>query len=138
MSKCKLSGPPRGPAPLTVRCRVKGRPHYHSTKKEDYAHIRFDLDADLTSLFNWNTKQLFVWVAATYPAKTRSEPQSQAVIWDAIINSEAQKNPSTPFVVYSNYVSPSKRSPKARRPSKSKQQDVELAPGSIRLKNSKP
>ncbi|KAL8702007.1 MAG: hypothetical protein Q9201_004614 [Fulgogasparrea decipioides] len=93
---------------------------------------------NLTSLFNWNTKQLFVWVAATYPAKTRSEPQSQAVIWDAIINSEAQKNPSTPFVVYSNYVSPSKRSPKARRPSKSKQQDVELAPGSIRLKNSKP
>ncbi|KAL8738073.1 MAG: hypothetical protein Q9181_001097 [Wetmoreana brouardii] len=125
-------------APLTVLFRVKGRPHYHSTKKEDYAHIRFDLDADLTSLFNWNTKQLFVWVAATYPAITPSEPPSQAIIWDAIINSEAQKNPSTPFTIYSSYVNPSKKSAKARRPSKSKQQDVELAPGLIRLKNSKP
>jgi signal peptidase complex subunit 3 len=24
---------------------VKGRPHYYSTKKEEYAHVRFDLDA---------------------------------------------------------------------------------------------
>lgn len=27
------------------QCRVKGRPHYYSPKKEEYAHIRFDLDA---------------------------------------------------------------------------------------------
>ena len=26
-------------------CRVKGRPHYYSPKKEEYAHIKFDLDA---------------------------------------------------------------------------------------------
>jgi len=25
--------------------RVRGRPHYYSTKKEEYAHIKFDLDA---------------------------------------------------------------------------------------------
>ncbi len=25
--------------------RVKGRPHYYSPKKEEYAHIKFDLDA---------------------------------------------------------------------------------------------
>jgi hypothetical protein len=24
---------------------VKGRPHYYSYKKEEYAHIKFDLDA---------------------------------------------------------------------------------------------
>jgi hypothetical protein len=24
---------------------VKGRPHYYSAKREEYAHIRFDLDA---------------------------------------------------------------------------------------------
>jgi signal peptidase complex subunit 3 len=24
---------------------VKGRPHYYSYKKEEYAHVRFDLDA---------------------------------------------------------------------------------------------
>ena len=26
-------------------CSVKGRPHYYSPKKEEYAHIKFDLDA---------------------------------------------------------------------------------------------
>jgi len=32
---------------------VKGRPHYYSYKKEEYAHIKFDLDAGtLTSLHN--------------------------------------------------------------------------------------
>ncbi|KAL8923061.1 MAG: hypothetical protein Q9172_003307 [Xanthocarpia lactea] len=117
---------------------VKGRPHYHSPKKEEYAHIRFDLDADLTSLFNWNTKQLFVWITATYPSKTASEPPSQAVIWDAIINSESQKNPITPFTVYSNYMNPPKTSTRARKPSKPKKQEIELAPGLLQLKNSKP
>ena len=28
-----------------IICRVKGRPHYYSPKKEEYAHIKFDLDA---------------------------------------------------------------------------------------------
>ncbi|KAL8858601.1 MAG: hypothetical protein Q9178_004895 [Gyalolechia marmorata] len=117
---------------------VKGRPHYHSPKKEEYAHIRFDLDADLTSLFNWNTKQLFVWITATYPSKTASEPPSQAVIWDAIINSESQKNPVTPFTVYSNYMNPPKTSSRAKKSSKPKKQEIELAPGLLQLKNSKP
>ncbi|KAI4186394.1 MAG: hypothetical protein L6R41_003512 [Letrouitia leprolyta] len=116
---------------------VKGRPHYHSSKKEEYAHIKFDLDADLTSLFNWNTKQLFVWIMATYPSKLPSEPPSQAIIWDTIISSESQKHPSTPFTLYSSLTAPSKPLPKIRRSSKSKQ-EVELAPGLIRLKNSKP
>ncbi|KAI4090002.1 MAG: hypothetical protein LQ348_000622 [Seirophora lacunosa] len=116
---------------------VKGRPHYHSPKKEEYAHIKFDLDADLTSLFNWNTKQLFVWVTAKYPSRVASEPPSQAVIWDAIISSESQKKPSTPFTLYSYLTTPTKPSLKARRPSKSKQA-VELPSGLVRLKNSKP
>ncbi|KAL9105406.1 MAG: hypothetical protein Q9227_009424 [Pyrenula ochraceoflavens] len=84
---------------------VKGRPHYYSTKKEEYAHLKFDLDADLSGLFTWNTKQLFVWVSAVYPSSpssSSSEEESQegdgrvneAVIWDAIIPA-----PATPFAV---------------------------------------
>lgn len=66
--------------------RVKGRPHYYSTKREEYAHVTFDLDADLSSLFNWNTKQVFLYITATYPSSTSSSaPASEAVIWDAII-----------------------------------------------------
>lgn len=26
-------------------CSAKGRPHYYSTKREEYAHVTFDLDA---------------------------------------------------------------------------------------------
>lgn len=69
---------------------VKGRPHYYSTKKEEYAHIKFDLDADLTSLFSWNTKQVFLYVVATFPPTSKRTleiptPHSEAIVWDAII-----------------------------------------------------
>ncbi|TRX96179.1 hypothetical protein FHL15_002903 [Xylaria flabelliformis] len=67
---------------------VKGRPHYYSSKKEEYAIIKFSLDADLSSLFTWNTKQLFVYVTAEWPAVDGGANQTnKAVIWDAIITS---------------------------------------------------
>ena len=41
---------------------------------------------DLTSLFNWNTKQIFLYITATYPSTSPSTiPPSEAIIWDAII-----------------------------------------------------
>ncbi|KAG4438237.1 hypothetical protein IFR05_006265 [Cadophora sp. M221] len=64
---------------------VKGRPHYYSSKKEEYAVIRFSLTADLSSLFNWNTKQVFVYVSASWPNATSTELVNEAVIWDTII-----------------------------------------------------
>jgi signal peptidase complex subunit 3 len=87
---------------------VRGRPHYYSPKREEYAHIRFDLDADLSGLFNWNTKQVFVYVSAEYPvqettglgekgvqgslAVTGQRPRmNKAVIWDTIIPAPATK-----------------------------------------------
>ncbi|RYP12775.1 hypothetical protein DL765_007153 [Monosporascus sp. GIB2] len=66
---------------------VKGRPHYYSTKKEEYAIIKFSLDADLSSLFTWNTKQLFVYVTAEWPDQTSANQTNKAVIWDSIITS---------------------------------------------------
>lgn len=65
---------------------IRGRPHYYSTKKEEYASIRFSLDADFSSLFTWNTKQIFVYVTASWPSNTTSAPNT-AVIWDTIITS---------------------------------------------------
>ncbi|KAI1733705.1 signal peptidase subunit [Xylaria scruposa] len=71
---------------------VKGRPHYYSSKKEEYAIIKFSLDADLSSLFTWNTKQLFVYVTAEWPAAEvggggGANQTNKAVIWDTIITS---------------------------------------------------
>jgi signal peptidase complex subunit 3 len=68
---------------------VRGRPHYYSSKKEEYAIIKFSLDADLSTLFTWNTKQLFVYVTAEWPSAGGSgsgqNASNQAVIWDSII-----------------------------------------------------
>jgi len=74
---------------------VRGRPHYYSPKKEEYAVIRFSLSADFSSLFTWNTKQLFVYVSASWPNSTIPTSSSlppqdlvnEAVIWDTIITS---------------------------------------------------
>lgn len=73
---------------------VRGRPHYYSSKKEEYAIIKFTLDADLSSLFTWNTKQLFVYITAEWPSSSASgaalpsnATSNQAVIWDTIITS---------------------------------------------------
>jgi signal peptidase complex subunit 3 len=45
---------------------VKGRPNYYSHKQQEYAFITFDLDADLGTLYNWNTKQVFAWLSVVY------------------------------------------------------------------------
>ena len=79
------SSPSQTPNPhLQQANRVRGRPHYYSTKKEEYAHIRFSLSADFSSLFTWNTKQIFVYVSATWPSTNTT---NEAVIWDTIITS---------------------------------------------------
>jgi signal peptidase complex subunit 3 len=77
---------------------VRGRPHYYSKKEEQYANVRFSLDADLSSLFTWNTKQVFVYVSAVWPSSNTSysskdleagtgKEMNEAVIWDTIITS---------------------------------------------------
>ncbi|KAK3684757.1 signal peptidase subunit-domain-containing protein [Podospora appendiculata] len=92
---------PRAPTVGTLKTTnvqvVNGRPHYYSSKKEEYAIIKFSLDADLSSLFTWNTKQVFVYVTAEWPSSLSSSSSSatkgglnttaenQAVIWDSII-----------------------------------------------------
>ncbi|KAK0635197.1 signal peptidase subunit-domain-containing protein [Bombardia bombarda] len=86
---------PRAPAVGTLKTTnvqvVRGRPHYYSSKKEEYAVIKFSLDADLSSLFTWNTKQVFVYVTAEWPATPAvtgtpsNTTLNQAVIWDTII-----------------------------------------------------
>jgi hypothetical protein len=68
----------------------RGRPHYYSSKREEYASVRFSLSADLSSLFTWNTKQVFVYVSASWPdptAMNKTALVNEAVIWDTIITS---------------------------------------------------
>ncbi|KAI5289354.1 hypothetical protein KEM54_004021 [Ascosphaera aggregata] len=65
---------------------LKGSPTYYSPRREEYAQIKFDLDVDLSSLFNWNTKQVFLYVLVSYPSSLPgSNTTSEAIIWDYII-----------------------------------------------------
>ncbi|ORY49876.1 signal peptidase 22 kDa subunit [Rhizoclosmatium globosum] len=62
--------------------------YYYDQKKPmtEIATVHFDLNADLSPLFNWNTKQLFVQLVAEY--KTESHNTNQVTIWDDIITSK--------------------------------------------------
>lgn len=55
-------------------------------KPKENSKIQFDLDADLTPLFNWNTKQIFVYLTAEYDGKTE-RASNRVTYWDKIITS---------------------------------------------------
>ncbi|KAJ1671407.1 Signal peptidase complex subunit, partial [Spiromyces aspiralis] len=63
----------------------KGRIDYYdpTSREAEYARLTFDIDADLSSMFNWNTKQLFAYITVDYPTKHNDE--NKVVIWDRII-----------------------------------------------------
>lgn len=48
---------------------VQGRLHWHMDDRvQDFTKVTFDMDADFSNLFNWNTKQLFLSLVAEYPS----------------------------------------------------------------------
>lgn len=62
----------------------KNVPDYSASReKKDLGFLTFDLQADLTSLFNWNVKELFLYLTAEY--KTVDNQLNQVVLWDKII-----------------------------------------------------
>ncbi|MCJ1352988.1 MAG: hypothetical protein MMC33_002972 [Icmadophila ericetorum] len=127
---------------------VKGRPHYYSSKKEEYAHIKFDLEADFSSLFNWNTKQLFVYILATYPSleEPTTSPPSQAIIWDLLIPSASQLNARSPWSFFQTSANTPARlialssNPNANKkaPAKAPEGWKGDTPGILKIKNVKP
>lgn len=78
-------------------CSRTGHQHSHATKSQEYAIIAFDLTADLTSLFNYNTKQVFAYLSVAYNdpppddvSTTSKWSDNDAIIWDAIITDVSQ------------------------------------------------
>ena len=55
----------------------------------DQAILSLGIDADLRSVFNWNVKQLFVYVTAEY--ETDANVLNQVVVWDSIINDQVHR-----------------------------------------------
>jgi len=68
----------------TAKAIVKNVIDYSASKeKNDLGFITFDLQADLNPLFNWNVKQLFLYLTAEYV--TPNNAVNQVVLWDKII-----------------------------------------------------
>ncbi|CEI89945.1 hypothetical protein RMCBS344292_04281 [Rhizopus microsporus] len=59
-------------------------------KKTEFARLSFDIDADFSELFNWNTKQIFVTVVADY--ETDKYKRNSVVLWDRIITQKEKAN----------------------------------------------
>ncbi|KAI5296676.1 hypothetical protein KEM55_005741 [Ascosphaera atra] len=101
---------------------LKGRPNYYAPRREEYAQVRFDLDADLSSLFNWNTKQVFLYVLVSYPSTLQnSSIPVESMIWDHII--PAKESPYSLSALKQKYLpDKSSASRNSRRPNKKQQQ----------------
>ncbi|OMJ17494.1 Microsomal signal peptidase subunit 3 [Smittium culicis] len=61
--------------------------YYDSTSRTaEFARIKFNLSADMSHLFNWNTKQLFCYLLAEYEnSEGKTETDNKVIIWDRII-----------------------------------------------------
>ncbi|KAJ2377031.1 Signal peptidase complex subunit [Coemansia sp. RSA 2603] len=58
------------------------------SKNAEYARLTFDLDADLTSMFNWNTKLLYAFITVDYLSTDFST--NTIVIWDRLVRNKKQ------------------------------------------------
>ncbi|KAJ2001302.1 Signal peptidase complex subunit [Coemansia sp. RSA 2322] len=63
-------------------------PFDRTSRKAEYARLTFDLDADLSTMFNWNTKLLFAYMTVDYTSV--GFDTNRAVIWDRIIRNKRQ------------------------------------------------
>ncbi|KAI9502788.1 Signal peptidase complex subunit [Coemansia spiralis] len=63
-------------------------PFDRTSRSAEYARLTFDVDADLSSMFNWNTKLLFAFITADFVSP--GFDTNRVVIWDRIIRSKRQ------------------------------------------------
>lgn len=56
---------------------------YFKSYKADQLRFEFDLSLDLTSEYNWNVNQIYVFVVATY--ETKSNKKNEVVVYDNIL-----------------------------------------------------
>ncbi|KAJ1736686.1 Signal peptidase complex subunit [Coemansia sp. Benny D160-2] len=63
-------------------------PADRTSRSAEYARLTFDLDADLTSMFNWNTKLLFAYITADF--ESPGFDTNRIVVWDRIIRNTRQ------------------------------------------------
>ena len=56
-------------------------------KPKENVKISFDLNTDLSDLWNWNTKQVFAYLTVEYPGKSNGS-SNKVTFWDKIIRNK--------------------------------------------------
>lgn len=69
----------------TVKALVRRMHDYNmpNAKESDLGLLQFDLEADFEKCFDWNVKQLFIYLTANY--KTQDNVLNQIVLWDQVL-----------------------------------------------------
>ncbi|SJX62320.1 related to SPC3-signal peptidase subunit [Sporisorium reilianum f. sp. reilianum] len=66
---------------------VRAKAAWHMDRNiQDFVEVSFNIDADFEPLFDWNTKQVFVSLAASY--ESPKHVKNEVVIWDRILRSK--------------------------------------------------
>lgn len=80
-------------ANLRPRLNKRNNRFYGSTngKPKENAKVDFDLETDLSKLFNWNTKQIFIYLTAEYN-NTKNNVVNEVTFWDKIITDVSDSN----------------------------------------------
>jgi signal peptidase complex subunit 3 len=55
----------------------------YTRTQNDHVDLKLKLDANFTEIFDWNVREIFVFVVASY--KTRRHVVNEVVLWDKII-----------------------------------------------------
>ncbi|KAF8348843.1 signal peptidase subunit-domain-containing protein [Amanita rubescens] len=100
LSSFLFSANPTGIVDITSLKVYHASARRYNSRKQELAFVNFNITADLTSLFHWNTKQLFVYLQAEHDsaqsvsrptnfaepsANTAYKDENAIVIWDRII-----------------------------------------------------
>lgn len=82
------SYPKAGVSISNVQVKYSRAPNSYRSTQQEYAHVQFSIDADLSTLFHWNTKQVFAYLVAEYSGSKYGT--NQVTIWDKIVRTEEE------------------------------------------------
>lgn len=99
-------------------------------------HSNANPPTDLSTLYNWNTKQVFLYIKATYPSTNSTLPPSSAIIWDAILPSPLEPWHQNQYIHPSAPPKPKGNSRVVSRPGITYSRT--RRPGILKLSNQKP
>ncbi|KIM69606.1 hypothetical protein SCLCIDRAFT_103113 [Scleroderma citrinum Foug A] len=83
VSSLFLTADPKGKVDIVSLKVYNAKAKRYPFKEQEFGFVKFDIDADLQSLFNWNTKQLFVYLEAEY--SNVQGVNNTIVLWDRIV-----------------------------------------------------